>query len=253
MSVDIYEIAKEYVEFMVNGKRVNIPYSMVKYPGEKYNPKLVTRTTLEKHFAAKGTPEQIRSTLVTSAQQCRFDLYHASSQAIHQFMLDQGIGIDCSGFVYQVLNRYLKQKYHKSLDTLVSRYPGLKGKIDLLLFPRNRVRKISAKNLTSDFNTIEVKKVKDIQAGDMIRLTDPHWHGKHIAIILKVLKNELTYAHASERTTLVGPHFATIKITHPDAGLENQTWLEKLQDGTSYKTTAFHPERGDSVRRVKGI
>ena len=241
---------KEYTHFSVAGKRVKIPYCIVKQSGETHDPTTTTRTTRFRQYSGKGTPEEIRTCLLLTAAKKHFDVVSASSAQIHQFMLENGIGIDCSGFVYNVLDRYLRKSGEKSLGQHIVLYPGLKGKLEQMIFSQKRVRQCSAMTLTSDLNTIPISNVREIQPGDMIRFTLPTWTGKHIAIITEVTKEKIVYAHSGERSMETGPHTAVIKITHPLLGLEKQDWLEKLNDGTSYRTYGFHPEKGDSVRRL---
>jgi hypothetical protein len=245
------QLVHEYTDFSLEGKKVAIPYCIVHQPGESHDPKKTTRTSKFKNFAGKGTPEEIKKAVIAEATAKNFNLQQASSAQIHHFMLENGIGIDCSGFVYNVLDKYLLETLGKSLGKFVQIYPGIKGKIEQRIFSHNRVRKCSAKTLTSDLNTIKISAVKDIQPGDMIRFTLPTWAGKHIGIITEVIKDTIIYAHSGEKSKEGGPHFAEIKILDPQKDLGEQKWLEKHENGSSYKEHAFHPEKGDSVRRLK--
>ena len=253
MQNSIPEIVSKYTAFFVEGKQVNIPYCIVGSTTETYDATETTRTTRFRQFAGKGTPEEINMCLYRTAAKCDFDLKSASSSQIHQFMLDNGIGIDCSGFVYNVLNNYLLANNQTSLNHRVMVYPGWMGKLEQILFQYKRVRKCSAMTLTSSLNTFEVSNLNQIRPGDMIRFTLPTWNGKHIAIITEATKKMIVYAHSGERSMNTGPHTAVIEIVNQQQGLEAQNWLEKLNDGTSYKDYAFHPEKGDSVRRLRDL
>jgi len=250
MSSLLKSIANEYLNFQVKGKKVNIPYCIVKPPNEKYEQYHMGRTDKYLNYAGKGTPEQIKKSLLIAAKKRNFDLDKASAERIAEFMEKEGIGIDCSGYVYNILNAYLKKAKGVFLGQNILRYPGLLGKIERFLLQKNRVRRVSGTTLTSNLNTIKIYKVKDILPGDMLRLTHTHWSGKHPALILNLTKDEILYTHCSEYSQKQGPHLAKIKILDPEKGLEFQDWLELTQRNENYGKYAFDPKRGDSVRRL---
>jgi hypothetical protein len=251
MDDSLFSIVHKYTEFHINGKRVQIPYCIVGNKVEPSNHPESGRTTKFSNYAGKGTAEQINQALIQSAKKENLDLSTKTSAEITRFMIEQGIGIDCSGFVYNVLNEYFKKTKHITLDEIIFRFPGIMGSVENLLFRNNRVRRCSAEVLTSDLNTIKISKVKDIQPGDMIRLTHPNWAGKHIAIIVEVSFDHIQYAHSSEYTQNKGPHTARINTLFPNEGLEKQEWLESTIEGNNYGKVAYIPERGDSIRRIK--
>src|SRR4030042_7157871 len=150
-------IADDYINFLVVGKRIQIPYCIVKTPKEIPQPFDMARTDEYTNVAAKGTPEQIRKVLNACTRKNNFSLQKHSAQEITDFMVEKGIGIDCSGFVYHVLDRYIKKYRHNSLEKIIVRSPGLVGKIERWLLRKNRVRRISGTTLTSDLNTIKIK------------------------------------------------------------------------------------------------
>jgi hypothetical protein len=247
------QFVREYTDFSFEGKKVKVPYCIVAQLGDSYDSQKVTRTSRFKHYAGKGNPEEIKKSTIEAAARDDFNLKNASSREIHQFMLNNGIGIDCSGFVYNVLDRYLWESQRQHLGRYIRLFPGIKGKLEQLLFSYKRIRRCSAKTLTSDLNTIEITRVKDMQPGDMIRFTLPTWAGKHIAILTQVNAHQIIYAHSGERSKQKGPHTASILILNSQKDLSHQEWLEKHEDGSEYKSYAFHPEKGDSVRRLRQL
>jgi len=245
-----YQLANEYVNFEIGGKKIMMPYCIVDVPYDRAKHKM-GRTDRFHNFAGKGTPEQIRKLTIKTAKTKKFNLEAASKQEIIQFMVDNGIGIDCSGFVYNILDAYIRKVKKTSLANYVYRQSGLLGKVENLLLRKNRVRRISAATLTNELNTIKIEKVKDIQPGDIIRLTHSDWPGKHIAIIVDRDNTDITYAMASEYMKIRGAHFGTIRIKNNNKGLELQEWQEANYDGQNYQKDAYDPKRGDSVRRLK--
>ncbi len=244
-------IANQYINFQVEGKQVKIPYCIVEQLGEKKYSYTMGRTDRYRNYAGKGTPEEIKKALYDSARKKSFDLKKGQSDEISRFMIKEGIGIDCSGFVYNILDSYLRQTKNISLDQLILRYYGVFGLLERLILKKNRVRRSSAATLTNSLNTIKIEKAKDAKPGDMIRLTHVNWKGKHIVIIVSVNKTSIRYVNASEYTKIQGPHFGKIQIIDPDKGLEYQNWLEILRNGKNYGKEVFDPKRGDSLRRLK--
>lgn len=244
-----YKLAKEYIDFEVMGKKVVMPYCIVDVPYDRSKHPM-GRTDKFHNYAGKGTPQQIYKVLIKTAKRKTFNLQRAKPEEITQFMIDNGIGIDCSGFVYNILNAYLQQEKHTSLAKYIYRYPGILGKLENFLLRKNRIRRSSATTLTSELNTIKIEKTKDIRPGDMIRLTHADWPGKHIAIIVEVHDDYIIYAMASEYMKIRGAHSGKIKILNKNKGLEDQNWLEITYDGKNYRADAYDSKRGDSVRRL---
>src|SRR5258708_2037398 len=159
MKNDLYQFADKYINFEIEGKVIKVPYSISK-EGEKRAIGELSSAGVTDRFAnygGKGTPKQIKELVLNTAEKENFNLKNATSEEIENFMNKQGIGVDCSGFVYYVLDQYLKKEKNKSLDTLILRYPGIIGKIECFLLQKNRVRRSSAATLTSNLNTIKIE------------------------------------------------------------------------------------------------
>jgi len=249
----LYTLADEYIHFEIAGKIINVPYTISK-EGEKRAIGELSSAGVTDRFAnygGKGTPSQIRELVIKAAKKEHVNLQKAKPDEIIHFMIGQGIGVDCSGFVYYVLDQYLRKEKKRSLDTLILRYPGILGKIERLVLQKNRVRRSSAATLTSHLNTITIDKVKDMKPGDMIRLTHADWKGKHIIIIVDLDEKCITYAMTSQYTKTQGARFGQIRIKDKNKGLEAQEWLEETKKGKNYGKDAFDPQRGDSVKRLR--
>jgi hypothetical protein len=244
-------IIDAYTDFEVEGRQVKLPYALAIARIENEPAYVMGRTDARTYFAGKGTPEQLRESLRKAAKEKDFDLTTARADEITTFMVGEGIGIDCSGFVYNVLDAWLRGEGGVSLDKLILRKSGWMGKIERLLLRKNRVRRSSAATLTSDLNSIRVPTASEAQPGDMIRLTHSDWAGKHIAIVVDKDDRTITYAHSSEFTKIQGPHHGIIKILDWSRDLDQQEWQEVTQEGKNYGTYAFDPKRGDSIRRLK--
>lgn len=63
-------------------------------------------------YRGKGSPEEFTEAVLEISQQVGINLGNAKTEGIVEFMKLYGLGIDCSGFVYQVL-WYAFEKYGK--------------------------------------------------------------------------------------------------------------------------------------------
>src|SRR5689334_13622892 len=126
----LYSLADEYIHLKIAGKTINVPYSISKEGEKRAIGELSSAGVTDRfaNFGGKGTPRQVRELVVNAAKRENFDLQKASAEQVIQFMIKEGIGVDCSGFVYYILDQYLKKEKHKTLDTIILRYPGILGK-----------------------------------------------------------------------------------------------------------------------------
>lgn len=248
--MSIYSQVKKYTTFTIFGKRVSIPYCIV-----ENNPQTVPThyaiTNKNQYFAGKGTAEQIYISLLDAAHKAQFNLRAASGAQIKSFMITQGIGVDCSGFVYNVINSYLLKAGLLGLDSQILRFGGLKGKVERRILSWNRVRRASADTLTNHLNTVAIKKVSELKSGDLIRLSPLDWTGKHVLVVVEVTESYIFYAHSSANTEQDGPHISWIKILDANEGLEKQEWLELTKSGENYGKRTLLIENGDGARRFK--
>lgn len=239
----LHETVNEYLNFTVAGKVVPIPYVLNR---SRWN---FWRTS------GKGLPENIKSELERDAISKKFDLSIMTEFEIYDFMRKRRIGIECSGFVFHVLNAYLKALKEVRLEDVLLRYRGILGLIERRLLKFQRHHRINAKTLTSELNTKLVERVNQIKVGDLIRMSVKR-SADHVLIVTDVMLdsfghvNKIMYAHSSSKTTKKrGPHIGEIIVTDDRLGVGDQNWLEESVNGLSYRQY-FHPEKGDSVRRL---
>jgi hypothetical protein len=187
-------------------------------------------------FSGKGTPRQIVSVAYRRAKALKINLDSLNKEELIVFLMDNRIGVDCSGFVFHLLNSLDKEKggdgisrkYLKNIEI-----PGWRASW-----------RVSADMLSSEEFTRKIK-LEDIRPGDMIRLLK----GKHVAFVVEVNTDSIVYAHSSTFTMKRGCHLGKILIKNRDKELENQSWEELSMNGKNYKDFAFFPDSGDSVVR----
>jgi len=154
-------------------------------------------------FRGKGTPEQITFAAKEIAKQWDLDLSKAAnSEVITEFMKAAGLGIDCSGFVYQTLKySFEKAGYTSVLDSV------LRG-IDV--HEEENEYRIGVKNFTGKAS--RVIHPAETQPIDIIVIKDPT-RGKytHMALILK-RDEDLMIAHSVIGQIPTGVHMSYLQI-----------------------------------------
>ena len=226
--------------FLDNFFYLNIENKIVRIPywRNKLNLKKVKR--VQGPFGGKGTPEQIKSATLQKAKKLNVDLRKMTAKQIEKFMRQNRIGIDCSGFVFQVLNQ-LKPGFCKKLK----KAPGKSS---------NPARRFNASAFTSDQNSIRVNgKISEIKVGDIIPVGLENGKITHVMVVVDTSPEEITYAHSSSKTQLEGPHLGKIIIEYPNEPLDKQRWEEELASGKSILSLAKEPLAKIGIRRIKGF
>ena len=219
----------DFTHLPLGDKKIRCPYWKNKIEKKVFGP-----------CGGKGSPLQIIEATREEAQNIKINLDHLSKSEILELMQNKKIGIDCSGFVYQMLDVLDKEK---GGEGIVKKVIGLGGQ---------GITKTNVQCLTDNINSLPVLKIKDIKIGDLLRLKN----GKHLAIIIRIKKKgkrivELTYAHSSNATQISGVHTAKIKIKNSNGSIKKQIWPEKLQDKTLFVKKYFNPHTGDGIRRPR--
>lgn len=222
------KIFYQYTHLPIGGKEINCPYWMNSLKKKIIGP-----------FGGKGKPVQIILATEEKAKNAGLNLAGMNKESIIGFMKEERIGVDCSGFVFWLLNAL---DIEKGGNGICDDIPHCQGKF----FCRANVLM-----LTNEEVSIPINELNKVQVGDMIRLGA----GKHIAIVVKILREDgvmkdIEYAHSSALTSVSGVHSDRIIVENEDLKLEDQIWLEKTAKGNNYKTKYF-PGKGDGIKRLK--
>lgn len=224
MDPSLKKFLDQFLNFRIGGKKVDMPYWMNDLKRGIYGP-----------YGGKGTPEEIRAATLEAVKEENLDLKELSDKEIYQLMKKKHIGLDCSGFAYQILNFLDLQKGGDGLENSVE---GVNGR---------GIKKTNADALTNDINSIPVRSLREVKVGDLIRIHG----GKHVAVIVDISDQEITFAHSSHKTKEDGPHLSRIKIVDSEKGIECQVWEEKTLDGREYCSAFLNPNNKDGLRRLK--
>jgi hypothetical protein len=208
---EVQKFIDRYFALDVAGKKVICPYFMN-----------IGGIFKDSVMAGKGDPLEIEAKAADIFS--HISLVDKSEEFIRTEMLDHGLGVDCSGLVYQILNKWLRDVANKGefKDYLPKQKTFNPRKmVSRLLKPQSSV---NADMLTSEPISTKVE-IKDIQPGDMIRTRG----GKHILFITEVEYNAdktpktLTFVNSTTYYIRNGMRYGKIHLNH-ELNLSTSTW-----------------------------
>jgi len=187
ISKQVKDAINEYSNLHLGDKEVCTPY----YINEKRHKDL-------RAMVGKGTTEEIQMEARIWEKLKGLDFNNMSSKEIKQFLTDRGIGIDCSGFVIHVLNKWYESISGQAIwSALKVPTPSFRAWLGNKLRP---VENIGAQTITNEDNAKKIK-VKDVLPGDLIRSKAKRKDAHHIMIVTKV-----TYDDANNPTLIEYTH-----------------------------------------------
>lgn len=248
LSEQVLDVANSYFELPLGGKKVRCPYFM----------NLKKQKAGLRVMVGKGTAEEIVHEVRVWAKLKGFDLDKATENEIREFMINLGIGIDCSGYVVYILDALFKQKKNTSLFSFIRyRDNTIYQKFRRKLRP---VENIGANLLTSELNCVEIKNLNEIRPGDLIRAKGKQKNAHHVAIISKVFKDKqgnirkFDYLHSHRLYGKEnGVRKGSVVDIDPSKELKDQVWQDDFE-GKNYMLQDLLVDYEDNgIRRPRAI
>lgn len=179
------------------------------------------------------------------------------ADCIKKFLVDNGLGIDCSGFVSHVLREHFKET--RKIDLVNKFYfVPLKNYFRHLICWLRPIENMSVKRYASDKNTKKIERLTEIAPGDLLIMleTGPQKNRNHIILITdndgKVIKYVHARAWSMEGKYDHGVARGEIRIIKPNEPLLNQEWIEL---GTINENNETYLEAKNAkvfeIRRIK--
>ncbi len=206
-------------------------------------------------LVGKGTPQEIieeakiisiqyHAGLFDKAGHCCLHNEHTGKEVnveeIRKFLIDHNLGVECSGFVTQILRAHFKET--KNID--IARKFVVASPKNILRWIISKLRpieNISVCRYADNLNTQKIK-WKDAQAGDVVVILETGISNKfnHILLITEKTDEMIYYAHArawgSEGKYGHGVAKGIIKITNRNGDLVEQMWTELEKIGENNET-----------------
>lgn len=246
LSVTAQSVLDSYLNLKVGANHISVPYFN--------NTRLKTRGGL-RVFTGKGSVKEINEEISILSKKKRVNLEKLNNDQAKHFLVDNNIGIDCSGFAYYLLDAQLKDKMDTSLRSVI-KFPTKHNIFRKIIAKLRIVQNIDVLTLSQEENSFSIK-MKDISPGDFIVLIKSGQKNNlnHIMVITDIshkckkidLENTadltgmvITYAHSfawsKDGKYNHGVRVGEIEIINPDAGLLDQKWTEQDKTGEDNET-----------------
>jgi len=184
-------------------------------------------------YGGKGSPQDIETELRIIEKLENADFSRMRADEIRDIMKKRKLGIECSGFIAQVLDAYTRKRCAKPLHRLIN---FNRTGIGWLFCKMRPYTHIDVETLVNQGNAQEIYNIQKIIPGDLIRFNTQI---DHAAIITTVERDDsdlikkIFYAHSVLEDKREGIKNGTIDFVNPDADLLSQKWQEEPNTGNT--------------------
>ncbi len=224
-----------------------------------FNNKTIGRRAGLKVEIGKGSVREISEEIEDIASLQRIDIKVLDSSEYKKFLVQNDIGIECSGFAYYILNEENNSRGRGNLERYL-KFPfgtGIIGSIRAKLRP---IENLDVKTFAHEKNSHFIL-IKDAQVGDIITMVKCSEDGgrDHILIVYQIdyeglLPKTLYYIHAiawpSDGEFGHGIHKGKIEIIDLDKNLVDQRWIELEKEGEENYTHTRARKSINELRRL---
>lgn len=237
LSQPALDVINNYLHLPLGDKFVPCPY---------YNNKRQKARGALRVLVGKGNPDDIAEEATIMSMREKIPLGLLSEQQLKEFLVNHGLGVDCSAFAFYLLDAEFRARKKKSLGYVLKFSPTI-NPIRILLRQLRKVENTNVSTLASDKNSHSIE-IKDVEAGDMITMIDTGIDAarNHILVIHQVDKNTrgtptlIHYTHSlqwrADGKFHHGVRQGKIEIENVKKSLKNQTWFEQNKEGNENET-----------------
>jgi hypothetical protein len=250
LSQSALSIIDHYLHFKIGPASCSVPY---------FNNKTKLSRLALRVNVGKGSPQDISDEVQSLIVKSHVAIDSLTTESLKKVLVDQNIGIDCSGFAYYVLNteslETKKTPLKKRLTFVNCR--TFFDKIRCILRP---VENCDVVTLADDKNSTVIS-IKDVLPGDFITMLNNHAEGErdHILMIHHVEYREQTptklhYSHAvaypEDGVYGTGIKQGEINITNMDKAINEQSWIENGNQGETNRIFMRAQKSKTELRRL---
>ncbi len=219
-------IIDQYLHFRIGNAVASVPY---------FNNKTVKARMTLRAKVGKGSPDDIKDELQSIIVKQHIAPTALADEALKKLLVDNGLGVDCSGFAYYILDAESKATGNGHLNRRIH-FINSYGPIGKMMCYLRPAENCNVKTLASDNNT-SVVALKDARPGDIITMlgSSDAADRDHVLLITDIsLENgslrSLSYIHAiaypEDGRYGTGPRQGKIDISFPGEPLLKQVWSE---------------------------
>ena len=231
------DIIDQYKNFRIENAICSVPY---------FNNRHSANRATFRVEAGKGSPKDIYEDIVDKAFKDKIDLKTFDSNLLKKYLVDNDIGIDCSGYAYYILNEESKSLGRGSIDLHLS-FPYCDGILKRIKCKLRPVENAGVQTFSHSENS-EIVLLKDIKVGDIITMmgNTENNNKDHILVVYQIeyqnfLPTVIHYTHAISWPTDGeyghGIHDGVIEVLNLSKDILEQNWVEnekKLEDNYTF-------------------
>lgn len=243
------DVAHAFMNFSFGSTCVPIPYLNNRRAG--------LRGGLNAHIG-KGTPDDIQTEVALIARKMNLDTHALTKEDLTHLLVDNNLGIDCSGLVFHILNTLSLQTTGKPLKKHLT-FPYITNWITRFRARFAPERHTNVRTLAHNDNSHTVT-LEDIAPGDLITMTSPERVNDHVLLCYSVEHNDsgdpytITYVHSvpwqKDGKYGHGVRTGTITITDTHSSLSGAVWEEKGFSGADNETLGRTFKSTTEIRRL---
>ena len=181
----------DYIRFTIGAAVCSVPY---------FNNNSAKRRASLSVFVGKGSPREIHEEVESILMMIRTSPGSFTSESLKKILTESGIGIDCSGFAYHILNAECESRGEKSLSShlKLTQVTGIFSKITAFTNP---VRHVGVRTFAHEANSRSIT-LSEIQPGDIITmLAGPDEKDRnHILVVHEVEYRDVQRAPTANTT-----------------------------------------------------
>lgn len=184
LSPSALNVINQYMHFSLGSAVCAIPY---------FNNKTARMRIALRAYIGKGSPKDIHDEASAIMIKNHISIDSVADEGLKKLLVDNNIGIDCSGLAYYILSAESESLGKKTLGSHLSftNRSGFLGKIRAKIRP---VENCDVATLANDANS-HIVNLGDIRPGDMITMVSDS-ERDHILVVHRVENADIYYTHA---------------------------------------------------------
>jgi hypothetical protein len=237
LSEPALKTANDYLHLPIAGHDINCPYFNNRYANVRAGLRVMI---------GKGSVEDITEEVILLSLREKIDLKKLSDEELKKFLTDNGIGVDCSGLIYHVLDAELKARNLGAMRKHI-KFPYVKTPWRKLLSRMRPAEHAGARTIAAAENCDKIS-LRDVLPGDMITMlkTGQKHDRNHMLLITKIdyddagVPKKIYYIHSlqwrADGRYGHGVREGQIDVLDINKGLLEQNWKEKDRTGAENET-----------------
>ncbi|MBP6858763.1 MAG: hypothetical protein KBC33_02945 [Candidatus Pacebacteria bacterium] len=251
LSQPAFSVLNHYLNFTVGSASCSVPY---------FNNKTKLSRLALRVNVGKGSPQDISDEIQSLIVKSHVAIDTLTTESLKKVLVDQNIGIDCSGFAYHVLNAESAETKGVSLRKRLS-FVNCRTLFDRVRCALRPVENCDVVTFADAKNSSGVA-LTDVQPGDIITMLDNSAEGErdHILVIHQVdyhnsAPTKIYYSHAvaypEDGVYGTGIKQGSIDITDATKTIIVQSWTENGKTGEANRIYLRAQKSRTELRRLR--